>query len=460
MKKLLLLGIIALLAACSEEYADKQGDPKGTQYYTESFTDFPNPERGFHRGGIYMSEHTQVDYGSAIQVWRRQEGITLYQSSYYLTDFMEQDIPEWYLERFDHNMQALREGGAKVVLRFAYKQDMSDAAKPWDAAPEWVNRHIDQLAPYLRKNADVIFCMQAGFIGVWGEWCYTTGYPMAPRTDDEYAPRWEMLDRLLDALPSDRQICVRTPAFKLRYLQMHGLPTEPLSEADAYQPTARARIAAHNDCFVSSADDWGTYTSAEEREYWAADTRYTVMGGETCQECSYSSGERAIAEMERYHWTHLSNGWHPDIINSWRASGHLEEISRRLGYRFVLDKAWFTRHPHAGQPFEARLTLRNVGFAAPVNARDVELIFVSQEDSTKYVYRQDTDPRQWSPGQTSSPVLKCTLDEKMHGRYDVYLNLPDPYPTLHDNPDFSIRLANDAMWRSTTGYNHLYSIIL
>ena len=44
--------------------------------------------------------------------------------------------------------------------------------------------------------------------------------------------------------------------------------------------------------------------------------------------------------------------------------------------------------------------------------------------------------------------------------YEVYLNLPDPYSTLHDNPLFSIRLANTNMWNENTGYNYLTDITL
>jgi hypothetical protein len=38
----------------------------------------------------------------------------------------------------------------------------------------------------------------------------------------------------------------------------------------------------------------------------------------------------------------------------------------------------------------------------------------------------------------------------------MYLNLPDPKPTLHDNPKFSIRLANSGIWNEATGYNKLF----
>ena len=48
----------------------------------------------------------------------------------------------------------------------------------------------------------------------------------------------------------------------------------------------------------------------------------------------------------------------------------------------------------------------------------------------------------------------------MKGDYKVYLNLPDPMPNLHDNPDFSIRLANKDMWEEETGYNYLMTVTL
>jgi hypothetical protein len=44
------------------------------------------------------------------------------------------------------------------------------------------------------------------------------------------------------------------------------------------------------------------------------------------------------------------------------------------------------------------------------------------------------------------------------GDYKLYMNLPDPYPSLHDNPAFSIRLANKDVWEESTGYNYLTTI--
>ena len=263
----------------------------------------------------------------------------------------------------------------------------------------------------------------------------------------------------MTAVPADRQICFRQPQFKMRYLRSHGMEVAPLTAEEAYQPTIKARWAGHNDCFVSSNSDVGTYHNDEEREFWAQDTKYTLMGGETCGECEYSGGENAIHEMEKYHWSYLCNSYHPDVLGSWAVSGHLPVIKRRLGYRFALDKALLTQAPKAGEAFQAEITLHNSGFAAPANKRDVELIFVSTTNpDEQYVYPQEEDPRFWMAGEKRVINLGCTLDAKMKGEYKLYLNLPDPYESLHNNPLYSIRLANENMWDEATGYNYLTTV--
>ena len=63
-------------------------------------------------------------------------------------------------------------------------------------------------------------------------------------------------------------------------------------------------------------------------------------------------------------------------------------------------------------------------------------------------------------GKTTIATLHATLDAGMSGEYKVYLNLPDPYPTIHDNPLFSIRLANENVWEEATGYNKIAEFTL
>lgn len=471
MKNIFLSAILPLSAcvlfACTEPNP-ANNDPEGTIYYVEdSTTIFANPERGFH-SQIYYTSGDLTTEANAKVIKSNREGdykMTLYLHSYYLTKYMESDIPQEFLDRLDRNMQALREGGAKAVIRFSYKDNYLNQNHPWDASPEWMNRHIDQVAPYLQKNADVIFCIQCGFIGSWGEWYYTDAFPFNPKNDADFEGRWQLVEHYMDVTPKDRQIAFRTPGYKMRYLRMRGLDQNPLTADEAYQETIKARWAGHNDCFVASSNDVGTYFSTAERTFWEADTKYTVMGGETCGECGYSNGANAVKQMELTHWSYINRDYHQKVIVSWIKDGHMNEIKRRLGYRLVLDKAYFgAEAPAAGQPFVAQIQLRNVGFAAPVNKRGIELVFVNTANpADKYVYDQSEyiDPRFWLPEEGEITIRPhCTLDAKMQGTYRVYLNLPDPYPSLHDNPAYSIRLANKNMWDEKTGYNLLGEITL
>ena len=439
-----------------------QPDPEGTIYYTESDEIFANPERGFLIQTYYESSDLKSQSNVNVIINNRKTNqISIYLHSYYLTDYMESDIAQEFLDRMERNLQALRAGGAKAVMRFSYKHDDSYAARPWDATPEWIKRHIDQLAPYWQQYTDVILCLQAGFIGVWGEWYYTSNFKMSPSSDADYAPRWEIVNKMLNALPEDRQVSLRTPKFKMRYLEMNGGDVTPITETEAYMPTAKARLAAFNDCFVSSSNDVGTYGSSEERDFWAEDSKFTFMGGETCAKCSYSNGPNAIKEMEKYHWTYINNGYNKDVLLSWFPDGSMDEIKRRLGYRFVLDKAYATQAPKAGELYQVTLTLRNIGFASLHNPRAVELVLVSKDNpEEKYVYPQQIDPRFWEAGDTITTAIYGRLDEAMAGDYKVYLNMPDPYDTLHDNPAFSVRFANKDMWEEETGYNYLTDLIL
>ena len=461
MRNLLPLLLCALsFMACNSGDSGKTPQ-KDSIVFAETDEIFANPERGLLIQTYYTSGNmgNRANATNIANSRKSDSKVTLYLHSYYLTDYIDCDIPQEFLDRLEHNMNALREGGAKVVLRFSYKSDDSESAKPWDATPEWVSKHIDQIAPYLQKHSDVILCLQAGFIGVWGEWYYTSNFNFQPSKDSDYEPRWEVLEHLLRVLPEDRQVALRTPGFKMRYLKMRGLGEEPLTAEEAYLPTNKARLCGHNDCFVASSNDYGTYEGKKDREFWQEDTRYTLMGGETCAECALSNGENAMKQLALYHWTYLHRDYNKDVLNSWREDGVWDDVCRQLGFRLVLDKVTLPKHPMAGKTFEATFNMRNVGFAAPMNKRDVELVFVSVDDpNKKFVYPQTEDPRFWMPEEDITFTLSCTLDAAMAGDYNVYLNLPDPYASLHDNPNYSIRLANLNVWEEATGYNLLTTV--
>ena len=164
--------------------------------------------------------------------------------------------------------------------------------------------------------------------------------------------------------------------------------------------------------------------------------------------------------MEDYHWTYLNSQYHTGVISRWRKDGCFPEIERRLGYRLHLTDVYNDATAAAGENFRVVLKIKNAGFSAPINPRAVELVLVDGKGKKTVFEQPDLDPRYWFAGEevTIDRVLKIPADAT--GECSVYLNLPDPKPTLHDHPRFSIRLANDDIWDEETGYNKVVTFAL
>lgn len=452
-----LAAMFCLAATCGKTEGNTGNSYKGLKRiaFAESDDVFPNPERGFYNPYSYHQASSSTISETQLTA-ARALGRTLVYIGYYLTDYMESDIDEAYLDMIDRNFEVLRKTGFKCVLRFAYKDGYDESDHPWDASVDQALSHISQLKPVLQRNADVIFCMQAGFVGAWGEWYYTDNFVFNPSSDEDFVPRRKLVEALLDALPASRQICLRTPAFKKRILGITNADT--LTASTAFSGTAQARLAGHNDCFLANTQDYGTFENNLDREFWCSDTKYTIMGGETCNPSVYSECENSLDDMEAQHWTYLNSAYHQSVISGWRTGGCYDEINLRLGYRLVLDNVYVTKNPASGSMFKVALELENKGFAAPANPRGVEIVLVSA-GGDKTVYAVDTEPRLWLPGKIHTVEAEFVLPSEA-GEYTLYLNLPDPEAALKDNPMFSIRLANEGLWEEETGYNRLATIII
>ena len=460
MRRLLLLSLALFPAfSCTVDQPDKEDD-QGQQvvpappssdndvvlYFTESSAHITNPERGFYKAADIGKNDSAISTSDVkAQV---AQGRTLYYLGFYLNSFMSGEISESFLNKIQSSFDALRAGGAKCILRFAYKKSESD--KPWDAPQEIVLGHIAQIKPILEKNKDVIFVMQAGFVGVWGEWYYTTNFNYQPSSNADYLPRKQVADALLDALPKEREVSLRTPQFKMR---MYGVGLkDTITVNTAHDGSTLSRLGGHNDCFGAAKDDWGTFDQeTNDRKFWKADTRYTIMGGETCnvsEDCTCTS---SLKDMEDYHWTYLNSGYNTDVISRWNNQGCLDQIKDRLGYRLSLRQVRHSANPKAGETIRVELVMTNSGFAAPMNPRNAFLVFKDNSGNvTKFPL--GSDPRSWQPG--TRTLVSAIIVPAEHGT--VYLELSDPL--LQDRPVYSIALANDGIYDSKTGLNKLFEL--
>ncbi len=422
--------------------------------FTPTDSIFPNPERGlFHH--LQFRASTNNFLTDEYIAGCRNNGITLLYTAYILDSHRDgSPISPAFLTRIRGNMEALRRGGMKGVVRFCYS--MAETEKPWDIPLDATLAHIAQIKPLLQEYADVVAVLEAGFIGAWGEWYYTDNYTFQPRLSD-YANRRKVVEALLDALPSTRCVSLRYPEAKLGVLQV--AVKDSLTGKDAHSGSARSRLGFHNDCFLANSDDMGTYGGNQEyRKYVRNESRFTPMGGETCADYnSYSEEENARQAFADYHWSYLNEDYHPGTISEWRDSGFFAEVARRLGYRFVLVDGELPVSATRGGEMMVTLRIRNEGWSAPFNPRGAELVAVSAKSpKDRYTFPLKTDPRSWAPGAVTEIAESVSLPKGMPtGEYTLYLNLPDPSLTLKARPEFSIRLANADVWTPTLGYNRL-----
>ncbi len=452
-----ILGTVLLMGMMAATRANGAGPERVTVRYEPTDAIFPNPERGFYhqrtarvRGDDATGGYTPLEAAELASI-RDEESTTLLLRMYYLDPFVDGPIADAYLTSMQADFDAVRVAGVKAIVRFAYRGGRD--IEPYNATKAWILAHIDQLTPVLGAHIDVIAAAQAGFIGRWGEWWYASHEFTREGGGADYSHYAEVVAALLDALPDERFVQVRTPSYKQA---VTGVAT-PLGADTAYGDSLGARVGHHNDCFLATDTDMGTYSGESDREYLALDTLYAPMGGETCRPYApHSLCENALAEMARFHWSYINWDYHGEVLDSWRGEC-LDDVQRRLGYRLELVSTDMAAEVHATETTAIRVVLRNVGFAAPYNPRDVEIVLRDVASGEERTFAALVDPRMWLAGETHSVEWTLPPAAVPLGSYELYLNLPDPQPSLRANTAYSIRLANAGAWEAATGYNHLRS---
>jgi Domain of unknown function (DUF4832)/Domain of unknown function (DUF4874) len=438
---------------------------------------FPNPERGFHiqKDGWDKVIHPDWESLTLEDMQRaRTKGISLVRVYYVINEFRDQDLSSAMLGRFAQNLSDARTAGVKLIPLFTYSYPKTNdyAAHPerpenQDAPLNVILGHLEQLRGIIRDNADVIAFWDAGFIGPWGEWHDSTNGLLGT------ADRWDalndksrtILEKLLAVLPADRTITLRYPRHK-----QDATGPAALTPQEAYSKTPKARLGAKDDCFLASNTNWGTYNPDDpksiqaQKDFLNQDNQYLPQAGETCNAAAaaqpYINCDNALKELAYMRWSAINQDYHPDVLQGWKTQGCYATIERKLGYRYrLLDASLPTAAPR-GSGVTINLNMTNDGWARPYNPRTLEIVLKAKTGGklTRLAVAPPTDARLFlpAPGETKTLELSLTLPATLEtGQYDVLLNLPDPAPSLHDRPEYSIRLANEGVWEASTGFNSL-----
>ena len=444
----------------------------------ETLTGCPRLIRGNRLDAVEFSHaqwQDELDYFA-------YDGVTVMQSYCFLMNYCDgRPLSPEKLEDIETFFRKLRESGAKALLRFAYE------LYPTPAGPTagTVLKHIAQLRPLLHRYQDVIYVLQCGFVGRFGEFHHSFHH-----LEEDPGFCRELLSAVLEALPEGKKTMLRYPRLKRA---LFG--NAPLTEAEAFSGTAPARIGHFNDYFMGNNNHGGTFGAGdlsieEEFHYLDEESRYLPMDGELQWRdlAGVALPHEALLNFSRWHYDTFSmvhghslfeQEFYP--IDSWKsvpvdpmllhdnripvsddyfydAAGnfvprsHFEYIRDHLGYRLELLSAAMPESVRAGDRLEAEIQLVNRGFSAPVNPRPVQLVL--QCDSERRSFPFETDVRRWYGGTEQVLKLSVTLPPEMvPGIYQAGLALPDASEILADNPAFAIRCANSLEFRD--GVNQL-----
>jgi hypothetical protein len=462
MKKLILLFLLTTHISFSQ-----------TVNYTVDNSNFLNPERGFYQptssgwnGSLNaLSTSTLNSYKS--------NGNSTILREWYLNSYMNLPIPIAYLTSMQNDFNTIRNAGMKCIIRFAYSKDDS-AGVIYNPNKAQILSHISQIATVLQANQDVIMCVQLGWLGAWGEWdttvssatsefCNTVGNYTSWNTAC-WNNRKEVTQAFMDVLPT-KYYQIRMPSSKMA---MYGNTT-----LNNFGTTYKERLGHHNDCFLSSADDYWTYIPSspiggmtQQLSYVSQETLYTPNGGETCS-CYIPRGNftSANSEMRNLHYTYLNEDYNTTVLAMWDTGNcssstpsgpNFDLVKKNLGYRLTMNSSTISNNIFLNTDFNFQLSLTNSGYAAPFNKREVQIVFKNTTTNIEYKKTLTTDIRTWS---NSININETIINNLPIGSYQLYLFIPDYSTNLVLRPEYSIRCANIGTWVASKGYNDLLQTI-
>jgi hypothetical protein len=438
----------ASLSACALHPRLRGAEPNreaaitAERVFHESAENIPNPERGFY---AQRSSHRLERLDNL-----RAQGITLLLVTFDLRDFKERDVTPDKLEELRRALGIAREHGFKVIFRAAYGFTGQD----YRVDPKDLNRivrHIAQMGEVLTENRDLVWAIQAGMLGPWGEW-HGSNHGNTPSIEARRAVLWAWLD----AVPAPITVHIRRPMF-IRDLFAGETGGFDLTESTAFSGSKLSRVGWHDDSFLVRPTDAGTYAErgwdrARELDWCRRHGRFTPFGGETVHTDNPMPAADVIREMELLHATYLNIGYHPRVLQLWRETEHqgermFDHIARRLGYRLVAERLRYGRLVGAGGSLPWELTLKNNGFASPHLPRSVAVALLRTSppfEPVRVVELQDADPRWWGPEAGTIQVSGRfpVPADAARGNYGLALRLADASERLREDSRYAIRFAN------------------
>lgn len=305
-------------------------------------------------------------------------------------------------------------GKRDILLRFVY--DLT--GKGMEREPgqfSQVERHLEQLAPLLKKYAPYLYVYQGMLVGSWGE-MHTSRYLSGKCV--------KKLGRTLASISGGQFfLAVRKPS---QWRQL-------FSDGDV---EGTAKIGLFNDGILGSDTDLGTYGASardmagwegawlpeEELQFQERLCQYVPNGGEVVygQHTARQPLESIVERLRSMHISYLNRCHDKRVLEYWRTlkwekedvwkgTNGFDYIGCHMGYRFFVAYADMQWEP--GSEYAVlHVDIKNVGFS---NMYESAQLFVEHEDFEGQCYRDmvSCDVTSWGSGGTVRISYRVPLRE-------------------------------------------------
>lgn len=286
-----------------------------TENFKESDMELSNPDRGYY----WQVESSRKEKFSRLE----EEGYRLTLLTFDLQNDNEGILSLEKLQELEDALEAAQDHHIGVIFRAAY--GFEDTPNEPEEL-EMLGEHIRQMSTVLNEYADNILCIQAGLLGAYGEW--HSGRFLTRNEEKAKEARLYVLRQWEKHLEKDIEVAVRRPKY--------------IREA---QGILDNRLSFHNDAFLSTDDDMGTYDdiySRQEELAWAEkELLLSKNGGEMPSWGENSVPQNADYEFGKIHVSYLNRSYQAEIFEEWKQrklhNQNAEKyINNHLGYRLFV----------------------------------------------------------------------------------------------------------------------------
>ena len=361
----------------------------------------------------------------------------------------------------------IKNNNKQVILRFVYDH-YSDGIKDNEGYHNgdtviveprqgMIIKHIEKLSPIINEFNEVIYTVQMGFYGAYGE-LHSTSMCTDKNINEALAKMIELTN--YDA--NNPFISVRTPS-RLRNYSGNN-----------------SRIAIYNDGYLGSSSDLGTYKSRDrELSSLKSLTERTPFGGEAVVNVDpdddgnvsiigkYNGKDNILYEMPITHTSYLNYEWRQEVHNEWakmiydRNDEYLNDsllkyIEYHLGYRFVFRDIKLYDEVSKGNRLDIGVKIENVGFGNVLKKKKAFIYLLDNNDSVVYKKEINNDIMNYKAGTVSNDKISIDIPNDFNpGTYKVYLQFK--IDDVAGRPYGSIRFANPDIWDDTIEANYIGS---